>query len=320
MISKGVLIFFAGIHFVLFLVHLFIFYITRKQNVKDNKLNLLYSVFNFSYVIQILIKKLFFPELTAVTISTTYFLVCTSAYFGYLFFRMFKYKQIITTVWVINTILWPVGIFWNLALKLFYFSAALFALLYIVIIIITVFMNIYKNRYYKIFAIGFITLYTGFIAEGLVQGAGSRLPLLISGTYTAFLVVCFSLYFSYNIYEKNSSLKMSNERLNKINQKLERANKVIEEQKRAMELELVQKVQQIDEMNVDKYRFKIKVKEALLYTLQGFTDEGIAREMDKSESMVKKYLASARETINEKDGYELKSKNDLILHFRKMSG
>lgn len=319
-IGRGILLLFAGIHFAFFLLYIFISFITRAQEKIENKINFSYSLFNFTFFLVIILKKVLFTDIVPITISTTYFLVCSSAYFGYLFFRMNRYKIIILPIFGLNSLLWLPGIFFSLAHRLFYLSAALLAFLYIILLTLIAIRDRVKDKAYIISLIGFISIYVAFIAEGVVQGLGTKLPILISSTYTALIVICYSLYFSYTMYKKNRKLSESNEVYEKVNKELQMANQIIEKQKEAKEKELYERIQQIDEMNVDKYDLKPKVREALLYTLQGLTDEKIAKKMDRSESMVKKYLIIAKEVISEKEGYELKSKNDLMLHFRKLSG
>lgn len=315
---KEVLIFIAGIHFILFVVY-FLIYLRNNSSGKE-KINLGYSMFNLSYFLVNVVNRVYFPDILPLTTTTTYFLVCSSAYFGYLLFNLKKYKLIILVAFVVVSGLWGVGLFSLLVMRLFYLSAAIFAGLYAIILTIEIFK---KREIKQILAnAGFIFLYLSFIMGGVIQGIDGDLTLhilFIARLAPMFVLVSFSLYLSFQIYRQNESIRLTNKELEKTNTLLQEANIEIEEQKKATEAQLIKRVQQIDEINIAKYSFKDKVKEALLHTLQGLTDEAIALKMDRSDSMVKKYLAIARERINE-DGHELKTKNDLIYHFRKMSG
>lgn len=324
-IRKWILLFFGGIHFVLFLLHLFIFFINRGHEEKENRIHLAYSIFNLNYFMLILFMKLLFWGVTWIAVSVTYPLVCSTAYLGYLFFGFERYKRVIVFFTSATSLLFIVGIFVDYMARIFFFAAALFALFYIAILLKTIFTRKKGDTVRLISSLGFIAIYIGFICQGFARGAGTFVPIIISSTYTVFIVIAFSFYFSYRIYEKNQVLHLSNRKYEHINSELsatinmlKRANNTIELQKRERELRLKRKVQQIDEMNIARYNLKPKVKEAVIYTLQGMTDEEIGRKMDRSESMVKKYLALAREMVNE-EGYLLRTKQDIIAHFRQLS-
>lgn len=324
-IRKWILIFFCGIHFVLFLLHLFIFFINRGHDERENRINLAYSLFNLNYFMLILFMKLLFLGVSWIAVSVTYLLICSTAYLGYLFFGFERYKRWIIVLTALTSLLCLLSFFWGVMVRFFYLSAALFAFFYIAILLVLIFKRKKGDVVNLISSLGFIAIYIGFICQGVARGSGTSVPIVISSTYTVFIVVAFSFYFSYRIYEKNQFLRLSNRKYEQINHELsstitllKRANKIIEAQKKERESRLKRKVLQIDEMNVEKYNLKPRVKEAVIYTLQGMTDEEIGRKMDRSESMVKKYLAIARELVNE-EGYFLRTKQDIIAHFRQLS-
>lgn len=324
-IRKWILLFFGGIHFVLFLLHLFIFFINRGHEERENRIHLAYSIFNLNYFMLILFMKLLFWGVTWIAVCVTYPLVCSTAYLGYLFFGFERYKRVITFFCFVTTLLFIAGLFGDFMARLFFLAAALFALFYISILLITIFTRKKGDTVRLVSSLGFIAIYIGFISQGFARGAGTFVPIIISSTYTVFIVIAFSFYFSYRIYENNQFLRLSNKRYEHVNSELiatvnmlKSANNTIELQKRERELQLKINVQQIDEINLERYNLKPKVKEAVIYTLQGMTDEEIGRRMDRSESMVKKYLALAREMVNE-EGYFLRTKQDIIAHFRQLS-
>lgn len=324
-IRKWILFFFMGVHFFVFILHLFIFFISRSQDRRENRINLGYSLFNFTYFLLILFMKILFLDVYPINIIVIYLLICSSAYLGFVFFKMERYRNIILFLSGLTSILLGGGLIWRGFIRPFYLMAALFASVYIILMLISVFKNGKRDWVYTISSLGFIIIYLGFISQGMARGSGTSLPIIISSTYTAFIVLSFSLYLSYKIYEKNKILTLNNLRYEQLNCELSRtvellksANKTIEEQKRRQGERLKRQVLQLDRLNVERYDFKPRVKEAVIYTLQGLTDEVIGSKMDRSESMVKKYLAIARDVVND-EGYNLKTKQELIAHFRSMT-